>query len=156
MNNIINSNIKIKKYNNIDKMSKNCIKYPRNFTPCELDKILIPTNIKNMPYNKQCNYLLSPKAVHLRTKAKELYISMIKAYKNTSRGSCANPFYVSWNSCKGQFNISGKSLSSYYCHYLGSNKGYSGLLRKIIEYCERKAYVCQLIKEGKYCRPGNN
>lgn len=136
-------------------MPNNCIKCPGHFSAYQLDKILIPANIKNMSYSQQCKYVLSPEAYHLRIKAKSMYVAMVKAYKNTSKGSCANPFYVCWNSCNGKFNINGKSLSAYYCHYLGTNKGFSGLLRKIIEFCERKAYVCQLIKDGKYCRPGN-
>ena len=132
-------------------MPKKSINYPCYFSPCELDKILIPKNIENLSFEKQCKYVLSHDASMFRIKAKYLYIAMIKANKNISRGTCANPFYVNWETSKGRFIINGKSLSDYYCRYLAADKGFSGLLFKINEYCERKAYVCQLKKEGKYC-----
>jgi len=135
----------------------NCVRCPGQYSSCELDKFLIPTCIKNMTYAQQCKYVLAatPESYQFREKAKLLFTAMMKAFQNTNRGSCANPFHVNWNSCNGKFFINGKSLSAYYCHYLGANKGFSGLLRKIIEAWERQTYVKNLVRNGKYCRPGN-
>ena len=131
-----------------------CVKCPGQYSPCELDILLIPANIKNMTYSQQCKYVLSPQAVDFRCQAKQLYNSMIKANYNISRGSCSSPFNVNWKSSNGKFTINGKSLAKYYGHYLGDNKGFTGLLRKILEWCERQRYVNQLRKNGKYCPRG--
>ena len=135
-------------------MSK-CIRCHGQYSTCELDKLLIPANIKNMTYEQQCKYVTSPEACLFRQQAKELYGAMYKANYNINRGSCANAFNVNWNSSNGKFTIDGKSLADYYCHYLGPSQGFTGLLTKIIEWSERKKYVCDLKRNGKYCRPGN-
>lgn len=140
-------------------MSKKCtkcpVKCPGQFSPCELDKLLIPAKIKNMTYAQQCKYVLSPEAFCFRGQVITLFQAMMRASQYTKRGSCANGFYVNWNSCGGKFTINGKSLAEYYCHYLGDNRGFAGLLRKIIESWERHTYVQNLVRNGKYCRPGN-
>jgi hypothetical protein len=120
-----------------------------------LDKILIPVNIKNMTYEQQCKYVISPEASLFRKQAIELYGAMYKANYNIKKGSCANAFNVNWNSSNDKFTIGGKSLSHYYGHYIGSSQGFTGLLTKIIEWSERQKYVCDLKRNGKYCRPGD-
>lgn len=124
------------------------------YSPCELDSLLIPAKIKGMSYEQQCRYVLSPHACHFRYKVSQLYKSMVQANYNINRGSCANPFYVNWQTCKGKFDINGKSLAAFYCHYLGDNRGFSGLIFKIKEWTERQEYVCALKRNGKYCSPG--
>lgn len=131
------------------------VKCKGQYSPCDLDKLLIPAMIKDMTYSQQCKYVLSPEACEFRKKVMLMLQAMLQAFQYTNRGSCANPFYVNWESCNGKFNINGKSLAEYYSHYLGANKGFSGLMLKIREHWERQRYVCGLIKNGKYCRPGN-
>jgi hypothetical protein len=126
------------------------VRCPGKYSPCELDNILIPKNIKNMTYEQQCKYVISPVAYLFREQAKQLYSSMYKANYNIKRGSCANSFNVNWNSSNGKFTISGKSLANYYCHSIGSCKGFTGLLNKIIEWCDRQKYIYDLKKNGKY------
>jgi hypothetical protein len=135
--------------------SHKCVKCPGEYSPCELDILLIPNNIKNMTYVQQCKYLSCSESKHFRTQAKDLYVSMIKASYNIKRGSCANSFYVKWNSSNGNFYINGKSLAKYYDHYLGTGNGFRGILRNIIEQAERRNYVKQLQKNGQYCTNRN-
>lgn len=132
-----------------------CVKCPGQYSPCELDMLLIPNNIKNMTYDQQCKYLLCSRSNKFKNQAKELYISMIKASYNIKRGSCANSFYVNWNSSNGNFYIDGKSLAKYYDHYLGAGNGFRGILRTIIEQAERRNYVNKLQKNGQYCTNRN-
>ena len=124
--------------------------------PSELDKLLIPVNIKNLTFKQQAEYVITPEALPLRAAVHELYSAMIKANYNINRGSCANPYRVTWNSVGGKFIINGKSLAAYYCHYLGIGSGFAKLLRIMLEYTERQRYICQMKKNGKWCRPGNN
>jgi hypothetical protein len=132
-----------------------CVKCPGQYSPCELDILLIPNNIKNMTYDQQCKYLLCSHSNKFKNQAKELYISMIKASYNIKRGSCANSFYINWKSSNGNFYIDGKSLAKYYDYYLGSGNGFRGILRTIIEQAERRNYVNQLQKNGQYCTNKN-
>jgi hypothetical protein len=131
-----------------------CVKCPGQYSPCDLDVLLIPNNIKNMTYEQQCKYLLCSHSKHFRSQAKDLYLSMIKASYNIKRGSCANSFYIKWNTANGNFHINGKSLARYYDHYLGTGNGFRGILRKIIEQAERRSYVKKLRKNGQYCSIG--
>ena len=128
-----------------------CIKCPGQYSPCELDRLLIPKNIKNMKYCEQCRYVICSPCSKFRNQAKEFYIAIIKASYNIKRGTCANSFYVKWDSMNGNFHINGKSLARYYDHYLGTGNEFRGILRSIIENSERRYYVAQLKKEGKYC-----
>ena len=132
-----------------------CVRCPGKYSTCELDKLLIPENIKNMTYEQQCKYVISKEACVFRQQAYKLYYSMYKANYNINKGSCANAFYVNWNSSNGKFTIGGKSLADYYNHYIGPSQGFTGLLTKIIEWTERQSYVCDLKRNGNYCRPGN-
>jgi hypothetical protein len=79
---------------------------------------------------------------------------MMDASYNIKRGSCANSFYIKWDSINGSFFINGKSLAKYYDHCLGTCYEFGGLLQKILEQTERNNYVNQLRKEGKYCYCG--
>jgi hypothetical protein len=124
------------------------------YTPCDLNYLLIPAKISHLSYERQVKYVKSPYAEKFRHHVKELYEAMVKADYNIGRGSCANPFNVTWQSRNGKFVINGKSLSKYYCFYLGDNKGFSGLIYEILEFCRREEYVCALKRNGKYCSPG--
>ena len=135
--------------------SHTCVKCPGQYSPCELDVILIPKYIKNMSYEDQCKYILCSECEHFKAQVKELYIAMIKASYNIKRGSCANSFYIKWKSSNGNFHINGESLAKYYDHYLGTGNGFRGILRKIIEQTERRSYVKQLRKNGQYCTNKN-
>lgn len=127
------------------------VRCPGEYLPCELDKLLIPKCIQNMTYEVQCNYVLSKCFNCFRPNILELYRAMMDASYNIKRGSCANPFYIKWDSINGSFVINGKSLAKYYDHCLGTCYEFGGLLQKILEQTERNNYVNQLRKEGKYC-----
>ncbi len=130
------------------------VRCPGEYSPCELDFLLIPSKIKHVSYAQKVKYVKSPYAEKFRHQVKQLYEAMVKADYNIGRGSCANPFNVTWKTCNGKFVINGKSLAKYYCHYLGVNKGFSGLIYEILEFCRREEYVCALKRNGKYCAPG--
>jgi hypothetical protein len=137
-----------------NEQSNDCVRCPGEYLSCELDRLLIPKCIQNMTYDEQCNYVLSNCFNCFRPKILELYRAMTDASYNIKRGSCANPFYIKWDSINGSFFINGKSLAKYYDHCLGTCYGFGGLLQKILEQTERNNYVNQLRKEGKYCSRG--